>query len=52
MENNKLINQSHETYSQIRNTLITAQTKMTAGCKYCHGGSLLGNRRTDISYLW
>lgn len=30
MENNKLINQSHETYSQIRNTLIIAQTKVTA----------------------
>ena len=30
MENNILINQSHETYSQIRNTLIIAQTKVTA----------------------
>jgi hypothetical protein len=30
MENNKLIKQSHETYSQIRNTLIIAQTKVTA----------------------
>lgn len=30
MENNKLLSQSHETYSQIRNTLIMAQTKVTA----------------------